>query len=29
MDRRHVFENEPTKRALREWCALHSIEIVG
>ncbi|MCK1717300.1 hypothetical protein [Bradyrhizobium sp. 141] len=27
IDRWHAFENEATKRALRDWCKLHSIEI--
>ncbi|WP_206736114.1 hypothetical protein [Bradyrhizobium betae] len=28
IDRWHAFENEATKRALRDWCALNSIEII-
>lgn len=27
IDRWHEFENAATEKALREWCALHSIEI--
>jgi hypothetical protein len=27
LDRWHEFENNATEKALREWCALHSIEI--
>ena len=29
IDRWHAFEKEATEQALREWCALHSIEIIG
>lgn len=29
IDRWHAFEAKATEQALREWCALHSIEIVG
>jgi hypothetical protein len=29
IDRWHAFEAKATERALRDWCALHSIEIVG
>jgi hypothetical protein len=29
IDRWHAFQAKATERALREWCALHSIEIVG
>ncbi|PPQ16903.1 hypothetical protein CV770_24020 [Bradyrhizobium sp. AC87j1] len=29
IERWHAFENEATKRALREWCTLHAIEIIG
>ncbi|MHC2625076.1 hypothetical protein ACVIW2_007108 [Bradyrhizobium huanghuaihaiense] len=29
IDRRHAFQAKATEQALREWCALHSIEIVG
>ncbi|HTO67746.1 MAG TPA: UPF0158 family protein [Bradyrhizobium sp.] len=27
IDRWHAFENEATEQALRDWCALHGIEI--
>jgi hypothetical protein len=29
IDRWHAFEAKATERALRDWCALHSIDIVG
>ncbi|WFU73897.1 MULTISPECIES: hypothetical protein [unclassified Bradyrhizobium] len=29
IDRWHAFQAKATERALREWCALHEIEIVG
>ena len=29
IDRWHAFEAKATEHALRDWCALHSIEIVG
>jgi hypothetical protein len=29
IDRWHAFEAKATEQALRDWCALHSIEIVG
>jgi Uncharacterised protein family (UPF0158) len=29
IDRWYAFEDDATERALREWCALHDIEIVG
>ncbi|MFK4510304.1 hypothetical protein LPJ38_11345 [Bradyrhizobium daqingense] len=29
IERWHAFEKEATEQALREWCALHSIEIIG
>jgi hypothetical protein len=29
IDRWHAFENKATEQALRDWCALHEIEIVG
>lgn len=29
IERWHAFENEATERALRAWCALHSIDITG
>ncbi|PJG53341.1 hypothetical protein CVM73_20775 [Bradyrhizobium forestalis] len=29
IERWHAFENEATEQALREWCALNSIEIKG
>lgn len=29
IDHWHAFEAKATERALRDWCALHSIEIVG
>lgn len=29
IDRWHGFEAKATEQALRDWCALHSIEIVG
>ena len=29
IDRWHAFEAKATERALRNWCALHSIDIVG
>ncbi|MGY0571551.1 hypothetical protein ACTGJ9_011225 [Bradyrhizobium sp. RDM12] len=29
LDRWHSFEAKATERALREWCARHSIEIAG
>ncbi|MGL3106661.1 hypothetical protein [Bradyrhizobium sp. BR 1432] len=28
IDRWHAYENEATKQALRDWCTLHSIEII-
>ncbi|MCP3371193.1 hypothetical protein [Bradyrhizobium cajani] len=28
IDRWHAYENEATERALRDWCKLHSIEII-
>jgi hypothetical protein len=27
IDQWHEFENQATEKALREWCALHSIAI--
>jgi len=29
IDRWHAFEAKATEQALRDWCALHEIEIVG
>ncbi|WP_298255604.1 hypothetical protein [Bradyrhizobium sp.] len=29
IDQWHAFEAKATEQALRDWCALHSIEIVG
>ncbi len=29
IDRWHAFEAKATEQALRDWCALHSIEMVG
>jgi hypothetical protein len=29
IDRWHAFEAKATEQALRDWCALHSIEVVG
>ena len=29
IDRWHAFEAKATEQALRDWCTLHSIEIVG
>jgi hypothetical protein len=29
IDRWHAFEAKATEQALRDWCAVHSIEIVG
>jgi len=29
IDHWHAFETKATEQALRDWCALHSIEIVG
>jgi hypothetical protein len=29
IDRRHAFEAKAKERALRDWCALHSIDIAG